>query len=337
MLALTASATPEVQNDICEKLQFTSKNIFRQSFERANLSYSVFKVESRINKIIEILKNVPGSSIVYCKSRKRTKEIADLITMQGISSDYYHAGLKQDERNDKQERWIRDNVRVIVCTNAFGMGIDKPEVRTVIHADLPDCLENYYQEAGRAGRDRKKAYAVLLCNEKDIEELKQSVGSRYPSVEEIRKVYQAICNYLQIPSGTGVGQYYDFDIPDFVKKFKLSSLSVLYSIKALEQEEWLTFSQQIFLSSTVRFTTDKEYLYQFEKDQPELEPLIKALLRSYEGIFEYPSSISEHVMAQTMKKEKDEVKEQLVNCAAMPSLIISLKRIHRSSCFCAIV
>ena len=312
VLALTASATAEVQSDICEKLQFTSKNIFRQSFERANLSYSVFKVESRINKIIEILKNVPGSSIVYCKSRRRTKEIADLLKMQGISSDFYHAGLKQDERNDKQERWIKDNVRVIVCTNAFGMGIDKPDVRTVIHADLPDCLENYYQEAGRAGRDGKKAYAVLLCNAKDIEELKDSVESRYPSVEEIRKVYQAICNYLQIPSGTGEGQYYDFDIPDFVRKFKLNGLSVLYSIKTLEQEEWLTFNEQVFLSSTVRFTTNKEYLYQFEKDQPELEPLIKTLLRSYEGIFEYPCSISEQVIAQAMKKQKDEIKEQLV-------------------------
>src|SRR5258708_6628544 len=174
VLALTASATIEVQNDICEKLispltplhkwkgEQRPWKIFRQSFERPNLSYSVFNVDSRINKIIKILKNVPGSGIVYCKSRKRTKEIADSIRMHGISAGFYHAGLTQEERNKKQEEWIKDQERVIVCTNAFGMGIDKPDVRVVIHADAPDSLENYYQEAGRAGRDGKKAYAVLL-------------------------------------------------------------------------------------------------------------------------------------------------------------------------------
>lgn len=312
LLALTASATPEVQNDICDKLQFNSRNIFRSSFERANLSYSVLKVDSRINKIIDILKNVPGSSIVYCKSRKRTREIADLIRVQGITADFYHAGLSQEERNFKQEQWINDKVRIIVCTNAFGMGIDKPDVRTVVHADLPDCLENYYQEAGRAGRDGKKAYAVLLFNEKDVEELNESIRLRYPSIEQIREVYQSICNYLQIPSGSAKGESFDFDIVDFTKKFRLNSLAILYSIKALEQEEWLSFTEQLFLPSTIQFTISKEYLYQFEKDHPELEPLIKTLLRSYEGIFEYPASVSEMVIAQTLNKEKGEVKKQLL-------------------------
>ena len=316
VLALTASATVEVQNDICDKLQFKSKNISRGSFERPNLSYSVFKVDSRINKIMEILRNVLGSAIVYCKSRKRTKEISDLIKMQGMSADFYHAGLTQDERNFRQEQWIKDKTRVIVCTNAFGMGIDKPQVRVVIHADLPDCLENYYQEAGRAGRDGKKAYAVLLYNEKDIQELNESIQLRYPSVEEIRQVYQAISNYLQIPSGSGEGQYYDFDIVDFIKKFKLNSHTVFYSVKTLEQEEWLSFNEQVFLSSTVRFTTSKDYLYQFEKDHPELEPLIKVLLRSYEGIFEYPALISENILARLLKTEKDEVKKQLMQLHA---------------------
>ena len=321
VLALTASATAEVQNDICEKLtspfaplqrRGEDWKMFRQSFERANLSYSVFKVDSRINKIMEILKNVPGCGIVYCSSRKRTKEIADLIKMHGISADHYHAGLTQEERSSKQEQWIQNKTRVIACTNAFGMGIDKPDVRVVVHADVPDCLENYYQEAGRAGRDGKKAYAVLLHNDKDYEELEESIGIRYPSLNDIRNIYQSISNYLQISSGTGEGQYYDFDIIDFIKKFKLNSQTVFYSLKILEQDEWLSFSEQVFLPSTVRFTTNKEYLYQFETDHPHLEPLIKALLRAYEGIFEYPASVSENTLAFLLKKERTEIKNQLI-------------------------
>lgn len=319
VLALTASATLDVQNDICDKLTPPREegagmrwNIFRQSFERPNLSYSVFKVDSRINKIIEILKNVPGSAIVYCKSRKRTKEISDLIRMHGISSDFYHAGLTHEDRNYKQEEWIKDKARVIVCTNAFGMGIDKPNVRVVIHADSPDCIENYYQEAGRAGRDGNKAYAVLLYNEKDIKELNESIESRYPSIEEIRKIYQAISNYLQIPSNSGEGEYYDFDITDFTRKFQLDSRTVFYSLKALDQEEWLSFNEQMFLPATVQFTTSKDYLYQFEKDFPQLEPLIKTLLRVYEGIFEYPASISENIVAQLLNKPKEEIRKQLL-------------------------
>jgi ATP-dependent DNA helicase RecQ len=311
VLALTASATSEVQTDICDKLLFKSKNVFRQSFERPNLSYSVFKVDSRINKIIEILKNVSGSAIVYCKTRKRTKEIAGLISLQGISADFYHAGLTQEERNHKQEGWTKNKIRVIVCTNAFGMGIDKPDVRIVIHADAPDCLENYYQEAGRAGRDGLKSYAVLLYSENDLKELEESIHLRYPSLKKIREVYQSVSNYLQIPSGIGEGQYYDFDITDFIKKFKLNAHEVLYSLKALEQDEWLSFNEQVFLSPTVQFISDKEYLYQFEKDHPRLEPLIKTLLRAYGGIFEYPAPVSETFLAYLLKKDKAEIKKEL--------------------------
>jgi ATP-dependent DNA helicase RecQ len=232
--------------------------------------------------------------------------------MHGISSDFYHAGLVQEERNSKQEQWIQNKTRVIVCTNAFGMGIDKPDVRVVIHADVPDCLENYYQEAGRAGRDGKKAYAVLLYSDKDLKDLEESIRVRYPSMDDIRNVYQSISNYLQIPSGTGEGQYYDFDIIDFIKKFKLNSQTVFYSLKILEQDGWLSFNEQVFLPSTVQFTTNKEYLYQFEKDHSYLEPLVKTLLRAYEGIFEYPATISENTIAFLLKKEKTEIKNQLL-------------------------
>lgn len=312
ILALTASATPDVQNDICDKLEFGNYEIFRQSFERPNLSYSTFKVDSKINKIIEVLRKVPGSAIVYCKSRKRTKEISDLLRLQSISSDHYHAGLTQEERNKKQENWVNNKTRVIVCTNAFGMGIDKPDVRVVIHADVPDCLENYYQEAGRAGRDGKISYAVLLYDQRDLHELQEMASLRFPSQEDIRNIYQSVANYLQIPTGSGEGQYYDFDISDFLRKFKLTGHTTAYSLKALEQEGWLAFNEQVFLSSTAGFITGKEYLYAFEKEHPQLEPVIKTLLRAYEGIFDQPTSISEKMIAGLMKAEVDDVKKQLI-------------------------
>lgn len=311
VLALTASAVPAVQNDICVKLEMDAPEIFRQSFERANLSYSVFKVESKINKIIEILNKVPGTGIIYCKSRKRTKEISELLQLRKISSDYYHAGLTQEDRNAKQEAWINNKIRVIVCTNAFGMGIDKPDVRTVIHADVPDCLENYYQEAGRAGRDRKNAFAVLLYDDSELKELNEQAVARFPSLEDIRLVYQSIANYLQIPAGTGEGNYYDFEMADFLKKFKLNNYTTLYSLKALEQDGWLILNEQVFLPSTVRFTATKDYLYGFEKKYPVLEPLIKTLLRSYEGIFDQACFISELMIAQWSRKDVQEVKQQL--------------------------
>jgi ATP-dependent DNA helicase RecQ len=311
ILALTASATPLVQQDICDKLEFTQPGIFRQSFERPNLSYSLFETDAKINKIIDILQKVPGSSIIYCKSRKRTKAISDLLNMQDIQADYYHAGLPQEERSKKQEAWIRNHTRVIVCTNAFGMGIDKPDVRTVIHADVPDCLENYYQEAGRAGRDGKKAYAVLLYDNKELDELQLLPDVRFPSLETIRTVYQAIVNYLQLPTGSGEGVYYDFDLTDFASKFKLDAWTTTYVIKALEQDGWLAFNEQVFLPSKVQFVTNKQWLYEFEESSPVLEPLITTLLRTYEGIFDIPVSIHEKTLAFLLRKEQEEIVKQL--------------------------
>jgi ATP-dependent DNA helicase RecQ len=312
VLALTASATPDVEKDICDKLEFTSAEVFKQSFERANLSYSTFRVDSKINKIIEVLKKVPGSSIIYCKSRKRTREISELLHLQSISTDYYHAGLTQEERNKKQESWMRNHTRVIVCTNAFGMGIDKPDVRTVIHADTPDCLENYYQEAGRAGRDGETSYAVLLFDNHDLHELEEMANLRFPSIEDIRNVYQAVANYLQIPSGSGEGQYYDFDLSDFLKKFKLNSHITLYSLKTLEQDDWLAFNEHVFIPSTVLFTVNKDSLYEFEKTNPNLEACIKTLLRAYEGIFDQVTPVSEKGIAGLMKDSVENVKQKLL-------------------------
>jgi ATP-dependent DNA helicase RecQ len=311
ILALTASATPIVQKDICEKLHFTTPAIFSRSFDRPNLSYSVFAPDSKINKITEILQKVNGSSIVYCKSRKRTKEISDLLNMHGITADFYHAGLQQEMRMRKQADWINNKVRTIVCTNAFGMGIDKPDVRVVVHADVPDCLENYYQEAGRAGRDEKKSYAVLLYDHKELNELQQLPDIRFPTLESIRQVYEALMNYLQIPGGSGEGNYYNFDFTDFVKKFKIDIHLAIHAIKALEQEGWVSYSEQIFLPSRIQFVTNKNWLYQFENDHPQLEPVIKTLLRTYEGIFDIPVNIHEKSIAYLMRREEADILSEL--------------------------
>jgi ATP-dependent DNA helicase RecQ len=311
VVALTASATPMVQADICEKLLFKDTNIFRQSFEKPNLSFSVFKADSKFNKLLEIIRKVPGTVIVYCRNRKRTKEIANLLTLNNISADFYHAGLLQEERNKKQEDWIQNKIRIIVCTNAFGMGIDKPDVRVVIHMDIPDNLENYYQEAGRAGRDGKKAYAVLLYTLAELEELKKLPDIKYPAVSEIKKIYQALANHLQIPTGNGEGVYYDFNINDFVKNFKLDIFLVINAIKALEQEAILTFNEQVFLPPKVGFTSDKDDLIAFETAHPHAENLIKSLLRSYEGIFDNEVSVNEKLLSRLTSIPPEELTTQI--------------------------
>ena len=320
VLALTASATKVVQDDICAKLtpqppkgrvlEYHWKRL-QQSFERSNLSYSVFNVPSKQNKLIEILKNVPGTAIVYCKSRKHTREIADLLRLNNINADHYHAGLNNEERNKKQENWISNKTRVIVSTNAFGMGIDKPDVRVVVHYDIPDCLENYYQEAGRAGRDGKRAYAVLLYNNKEIQNLQEQSAIRFPKEEEIKQVYIAMMNHLQIPAGNGEGMSYDFDIAIFSTAFKLNILTATYAIKALEQEDIISFNEVFFKPSTVVFTTNREELTDFEKQYPALEPLLKGLLRSYEGIFDFPAIVYESKLAKFVQADVEVLKKDL--------------------------
>ena len=312
VLALTASATKVVQDDICDKLLFgKTQQRFQQSFERKNLSYSVFNVPSKQNKLLEILKNVPGTVIVYCKSRKHTKEISDLLRLNNINADYYHAGLNNEERNKKQENWINNKTRVIVSTNAFGMGIDKPDVRVVVHYDVPDCLENYYQEAGRAGRDGKRAYAVLLYNNSEIKNLQEQSGIRFPKEEEIKQVYIAVMNHLQIPAGSGEGISYDFDIAVFSTAFKLNILTAAYAIKALEQDDIISFNEVFFKPSAVVFTTNREELTDFEKQYPTLEPLLKGLLRSYEGIFDFPATVYESKLAKFINADTEAIKNDL--------------------------
>jgi ATP-dependent DNA helicase RecQ len=311
IIALTASATPIVQDDIIEKLGFRKEKIFRQSFERPNLSYSCFGVDSKINKLLDILHKVPGSSIVYCNSRKQTKELAQLISLQEIKADFFHAGLTQEIRNSKQEAWINNRIRVMVCTNAFGMGIDKPDVRSVIHYDIPDCLENYYQEAGRAGRDGKKSFAVLLYHPQNLSALTELPDLRFPPISEIKKIYQALADYLQIPVGIGEGQYFDFDLYRFVKNFSLDALQVVNTLKVLEQESHLSFSESIFLPSQVCFTTSKEILNQFVESHPQTDILVKCLLRTYQGIFDNRVSVFEKQLARLCRLDIGEITDQL--------------------------
>jgi ATP-dependent DNA helicase RecQ len=317
VLALTASATPDVQQDICARLRFEPGHVFRLSFERPKLSYSVFEAAARLPRIKEILRKVPGTAIVYCKSRRRTKEIADLLILQGISAAFYHAGLPAEERNARQDAWIRNEVRVMVCTNAFGMGIDKPDVRLVIHADPPDSLENYYQEAGRAGRDQKIAYAVLLYDGQDLPDPDLLVAEKFPPIEEVRAVYQAACNFLQVPAGEAEELSYNFDLQEFIQTFRLPGQQVTAALKMLEQEEYIAFNEQVFRPSRLQFICDKEHLFALEKATPALDELVKSMLRTYEGIFDQPTFISEKLLGGLVKKPDTEVTKQLAMLHAM--------------------
>lgn len=322
VIALTASATMDVQLDIAEKLAFTKEAaIFRQSFDRPNLSYSVFSPESKETKLQEILNNVPGTSIVYCRSRKQTQQIAALLVLNGINADHYHAGLTNEERTKKQEAWMNNKTRVMVCTNAFGMGIDKPDVRTVIHYTVPDCLENYYQEAGRAGRDGKRAYAVLLYQPKETTDLISQADIRYPLPEEIKKIYTALMNHLQVAAGGGEGESFDFDIAEFGRLFKLDILKVTYGIQALAKEDLLSYNELLFRPSTIMFTAGKTDIAAFEQMHPSLEPVIKALLRSYEGIYDFAVTVYESMLARFLKTDIDKT-------------IASLKQLHQYGIIC---
>ena len=313
VIALTASATLEVQNDICEKLLFSKdQEKFQQSFARPNLSYSVFEPVSKQTKLIEILQNVKGSSIVYCKSRKQTQQIADLLKQHKFNADFYHAGLSNNDRTLKQDNWVNDKINTIVCTNAFGMGIDKPNVRVVVHYNIPESLENYYQEAGRAGRDGKKSYAVLLHEKKESDDLFEINNLRYPDHKTLKKIYIDLMNHLQVPAGIGEGQVFDFDMAIFSDTFKWNVLQATYGLQALAQEGLIHFTEISFKPSQLVFTISKKELTEFEKREPLLEPIIKALLRSYEGIFDYPTVIYESLIAKFLSTPIDDIKKKLL-------------------------
>lgn len=316
VLALTASATPKVQQDICEKLHMRKPAIFSKSFVRSNLSYTVIEESDKQPKLLHILQRVPGSAIVYCRNRKGTRELADMLEQHGISASYYHAGLTGEERTARQELWIQGRIRVMVCTNAFGMGIDKPDVRVVIHADAPESLEAYYQEAGRGGRDEQKAYGVLLYHSSELDRMKEMVKLQFPGLDQVRGIYQALVNYLQVPVGGGEGVYFDFDINDFVQKFELN-ITVAYSaLRILEQEGILQLSESVFMPSMVEFIVNRQTLFAFDAAQPALSPLVQTLLRTYEGIFDTPVPVYERQLMRILRLKE-------------PAVIQGLQQLHQ--------
>ncbi len=311
-LALTATATPEVVEDIQEKLLFQKKNVFQKSFARENLAYVVRHTEGKEAQLADILSKVPGSGVVYVRNRRRTKETADYLKQLGISADYYHAGLTHDQRSAKQDAWIQNRTRIIVSTNAFGMGIDKPDVRTVVHLELPDSLEAYFQEAGRAGRDGRKAFAVLLYNDNDRLQLEKQYQQAFPELAEIRRVYQALGSFLQLAIGAGKGESYDFDLSAFAQSYQFDSVAAFHALKVLEQEGWIALTEAVFQPSTFQILVDKDQLYDYQLRHPELDKILKVLLRTYQGAFSGPIHLQEKRLAGFLKMPLDALRQGLV-------------------------
>ena len=299
IIALTATATAPVVEDIQEKLTFRKgAQVFQKSFARENLSYSVLYEENKRAKMLEILKNIGGSGVVYVQNRRETKDIAHYLHRNGVSADYYHAGRSPETRELVQENWIKNKVRIIVATNAFGMGIDKPDVRAVVHLTLPDCLEAYFQEAGRGGRDGQQAYGVLLYNQSDRLKHEKHFRQSFPSVKDIRRVYQALGSYYQLAVGSGLGQTFDFDVVDFSKRFNLNPVESLHALKILAKEEYLELSENIFFPSTLQVIVRRDELYDYTLRNARMEKLLKVILRSYQGAFNHDVNIREEKLAK---------------------------------------
>jgi ATP-dependent DNA helicase RecQ len=285
VLAVTASATSDVVDDIQDKLGFKTKNLIRQSFERENLAYVVLHEENKNGRVINMFNKVAGSAIVYAGTRRRTYEFARLLQKNGISADHYHAGLDARERTVKQRKWMSGETRVMVATNAFGMGIDKPDVRLVVHIDLPGSIEAYFQEAGRAGRDLKKSWATLLYQDSDLIESEKQFESSFPEIETIRRVYQALGNYLKLALGSGENMSFDFEISDFSHQYNFEPLIAYNSLKFLEKEGYLILSEGIHNPPKIHFKLQGEKLYRYRVEHPKLDNFVKLILRLYSGLF----------------------------------------------------
>lgn len=311
-IALTATATEDVKIDIQEKLNFKNGKLFQKSFARDNLSYSVRKVENKEAKLFEILRKIGGTSVVYARNRRRTKEIAELLKKNGFSADFYHAGLSQTDRNAKQDAWLKGNTRIIVATNAFGMGIDKPDVRTVIHWELPDNLESYYQEAGRAGRDEKPAFAVALYHPQDFKEMEEKHELAHPEFDFLKKLYQSLANYFKIAIGSGEMQSYNFEIQDFCQHYNYEVFPVFHALKVLEEEGFIQLNEQFYRPSGLHINLDFKDLYAYEIANANFEKLIKTVLRIYGGdIYQQIIFINELKIAKMAVMSPQEVVKQL--------------------------
>ncbi len=312
VLALTATATPVVVNDIMQRLEFERPNVFSKSFSRPNLSYVVRHTEEKYGELIHILKSVPGSAIVYVRSRKRTKEIADELLRHGIAAGYYHAGIGIEEKEDKQNRWKTGELRVMVATNAFGMGIDKPDVRLVVHIDIPNSLEEYYQEAGRAGRDEKRSYAVLLTTHTDKATLRRHISEAFPEKDFIKKIYECVGNFLHVAVGEGYEKTYDFNFNLFCRTFKLPIIATHSALKILTQAGYIDFVEEIDTQSRVMILANKEDLYHIDTQNPNVDKVLQALLRTYSGLFADYVFINEAVISFRFAIAENDIYDALI-------------------------
>lgn len=320
-LALTATATPKVVDDIQEKLAFTSPNVFRTSFRRSNLAYMALKEEDKMGRMLRMIHKLGGTGVIYVRNRKETQEVAAYLNNHGITADFYHAGLDNDARNLKQEAWTSNKVRVIVATNAFGMGIDKSDVRFVLHLDIPDSLEAYYQEAGRAGRDGKKAFPVLMYQQADVEHLWDNFNTSFPSAKFIHQVYHYLGNYFQMAYGAGSGLSLDFDVVAFTRKYQLELRPALSALKFLERDGWIAVSEAVFIPSRFKFEVDFQELYKLQVQSERYDPLIKLILRSYGGAFDFYIHINEYELARKLK----------ISYTAVVELLIGLEKLQVAS------
>ena len=297
VIALTATATPEVAEDIMDKLLFREKLELKSGFERPNLNYIVRKCEDKAGQLVSICESVKGTGIVYMRRRNSCEEMAAVLQSQGIDASYYHAGLSAYTRSQRQEAWMKGETRVMVCTNAFGMGIDKPDVRFVVHLELPDSLESYFQEAGRAGRDGKTSYAVLLWNQRDLTRLRKTVSSEFPSLETIEDIYYKLHVFQSIPYEGGEGLRFKFDLAAFAQNFKLPQPLVRSSLKYLERSDHITWAEDVDTSTLVRINLERNELYGLRLPDPRLEGLLELLMREYSGIFSHSIPVDEERLA----------------------------------------
>lgn len=311
VIAVTATATPSVAQDIMERLGFREKLLLKSGFERPNLSYIVRQVEDKYSQILNVCNGVPGTGIVYARNRRKCEELSAFLMAQGVSASFYHAGLGGQARAERQAAWKSGAVRVMVCTNAFGMGIDKPDVRFVVHYDLPESPEAYFQEAGRAGRDGKRSFAVQLWNSVDVRRAKQIEDVSFPSLEYIEDVYQKLHAFFEIPYDTGMGRQLKFKIEDFCKRFGLQRAPAFYALKYLERTEHLTYSEEVDIPTKVRINVDRKSLYDVELADQGQANVLEALMRSYTGIFSFLQQIDEEYVARRAGQTVPQLRQSL--------------------------